>query len=257
MQHRKRALALLDFLVVNAIVAVLVALFLPAVNQARGRQTSSACLSNEMRIGKACMAYVDDSDGTFPMNRLTVTGGTWTWKRAIFPYVKRYDTFKCPGVMNYFAVDPGTGAKGDDSNSLPAYRSDSTQWLPASYAYSGGFFFETVGGTTTRPRKRGEIDDPAHTLLVLNSRMSYPDLGPWMMSTYCDLKGNTTTTSHKFGPFVAHNGRIPVLFADGHVAAVKLIETIQPVDMWKSSQAGYQTQAQLLAIAQNMADEYK
>lgn len=255
MRNHTRALLFIDFLVVNAICAIVVALLFPVLPRARERSAMSACISNEMRIGKACLAYVEDNDGTFPLNRLAVTGGTWTWKRAIFPYVGSYERLKCPSVKNYFATNPQTGAKGDESNALPAYRSDKAQWLPASYGYSGGFFGDTTGGAI-RARRLRDLTDPAETLLILNTRMSYPDFGPWMMSAYSDLDGNQST-SPKYGPFVTHGGRIPVILADGPVKSVKLIETVQPIDLWKSNLPGYQTQAELLAIARNMADEYK
>jgi prepilin-type N-terminal cleavage/methylation domain-containing protein/prepilin-type processing-associated H-X9-DG protein len=256
MKTRFRGFTLIELLVVIAIIAILAAILFPVFAKARERAKTSACLNNEKQIGTACITYADDYDGTYPINRMAIVGGLWTWKRAIFPYINSYEAFKCPSVTEYWAVNPDTGAKGDESNLLPAYRNNKTLWMPASYGYSGGFFFETGGGGAARPRKMSEVKDPADTLFILNTRMSYPDLGPWMMSYYCDTKGNQSS-SHKLGPFVAHSGRIPIIMADGHVKALKLIETVQPDDMWKSNMVGYQTQNQLLAIAKNMADEYK
>jgi prepilin-type processing-associated H-X9-DG protein len=161
-------------------------------------------------------------------------------------------------VVEYNPINWETGARGDESNLLPAYRNDKSQWIATSYGYSGGFFFETGAGGSARPRRISEVKDPSNTMYILNTRLAYPDLGPWMMNVYCDLKGNrATTTGKKYGPFVAHFGRVNFIFADGHVAAKKLIETVTPVDMWKSGMAGYKTQNELLAIARQMADEYK
>ncbi len=151
------------------------------------------------------------------------------------------------------AINPGNGSRGDESNSIPEFRNDPSKWMPASYGYSGGFFFETGGSSTPKPRRQSEVKDPAGTLFILNTRMSWPDLGPWMMEVRCDLNGNQVSVS-KLGPFVAHNGRIPIIMADGHVKALKLSETVEPVDMWKHHQY---SQAALRSLLSRCADEYK
>jgi prepilin-type N-terminal cleavage/methylation domain-containing protein/prepilin-type processing-associated H-X9-DG protein len=261
MQDRKtRAFTLIELLVVIAIIAILAAILFPVFAKARERAKTSACINNEKQIGIACMTYADDYDATYPINRVAIVGGTWTWKRAIYPYVKSYDVFRCPSVLKYDARNPETGALGDESNSLAAYRNDKTQWMPTSYGYSGGFFFETgAGDGKSRPRKMSEVKDPAGTIFILNTRMSYPDLGPWMMADKCNLKGDDLGVGGNpaYGPFVAHGGRIPMIMADGHVAALKLIQTVLPNDMWKSNMTGYTTQQQLVALANQMANEYK
>ena len=265
MKNRFKAFTLIELLVVIAIIAILAAILFPVFAKARERAKTTACISNEKQIGLACMTYADDYDGTYPINRIPIVGGNWTWKRAISSYVKSYDVWKCPSVVNYWA---GTGGKkqpassifvGDESNSLPQFRNDRTQWLPASYGYNGGFFFESANDKDVRPRKLSEVKDPSGTLMILNTRMAYPDLGPWMLTDKCDLNGVDLTAggNPKYGPFVAHNGRIPIIMADGHVQALKLIQTVQPTDMWKARDNRYDTQAKLLLIVNGMADEYK
>lgn len=262
MKNRNKGFTLIELLVVIAIIAILAAILFPVFAKARERAKTSACLNNEKQIGLACMSYADDYDGVYPPNRIPVVGGTWTWKRAIQPYLKSFDVWKCPSVTTYMAVEPGgSGVKGDESNTLPAYRNDPSQWLPASYGYSGGFFFED-NGTRRILHHLSDVKEPANTLFILNTRMSYPDLGPWMMSVKSDLKGsdlgqNTANSGWYYGPFVAHSGRIPIIMADGHVQALKLIQTVTPTDMWKSFNPAYSTQQQLLAIANNMANEYR
>jgi prepilin-type N-terminal cleavage/methylation domain-containing protein/prepilin-type processing-associated H-X9-DG protein len=258
-----KAFTLIELLVVIAIIAILAAILFPVFAKARERAKTTACISNEKQIGLACMTYADDYDATYPINRVAIVGGTWTWKRAIQPYLKSFDVWRCPSVIKYDAVNPQTGTPGDESNTLPAYRNDKSQQLPASYGYSGGFFFDTgAGDGKTRPRRMSEVKDPAGTIFILNTRMSYPDLGPWMMSVRSNLKGedkgqNILGQGWFYGPFVAHNGRIPMVMADGHVQALKLIQTVQPNDMWKSNMTGYQTQAQLLSFVNRKTDEYR
>jgi prepilin-type N-terminal cleavage/methylation domain-containing protein/prepilin-type processing-associated H-X9-DG protein len=252
MNSKRNGFTLIELLVVIAIIAILAAILFPVFAKARERAKTSACISNEKQIGVGVMMYTDDYDQTYPLNRVAVRGGYWTWKRAVFSYINSYDVFKCPSVTNYMARNPQTNALGDESNTLPAYKDNPAQQMPTSYGYAGGFFFSD-GGRAQRPRRMSEVKDPSGTLFILNTRMSYPDLAPWEINAYCDLKGNESTDP-KYGPFVTHAGRIPIIMADGHVKALKLIETIQPVDMWKSKDY---TQKDLLGLAAKMADEYK
>ncbi|HEY3413549.1 MAG TPA: DUF1559 domain-containing protein [Armatimonadota bacterium] len=259
MRIRLKAFTLIELLVVIAIIAILAAILFPVFAKARERAKTTSCISNEKQIGIACMSYADDNDGTYPPNRVPIVGGTWTWKRAIQPYLKSFDVWRCPSVTNYF---PGLGGvkqawpnQGDESNTLPQFRNDRSQALPASYGYSGGFFFED-NGSRRIIHHLSDVKDPSGTLFILNTRMAWPDLGPWMMNVRCDQNGIQVSQS-KLGPFVAHNGRIPIIMADGHVQALKLIQTVVPNDMWKSLNPAYDTSAKLMPIVNGMADEYR
>lgn len=57
---------LIELLVVISIIAVLVSLLLPALNQARSRARQVACLSNLRQVGIAMYGYAVDNDDYFP-----------------------------------------------------------------------------------------------------------------------------------------------------------------------------------------------
>lgn len=59
---RGAAFTLVELLVVIAVIALLVGLLLPALNQAKARSRSVACKSNLRQIGLAMTMYVDDFD---------------------------------------------------------------------------------------------------------------------------------------------------------------------------------------------------
>ena len=259
-----RGFPLIELLVVIAIIAILAAILFPVFAKARERAKTTACISNLKQIGLAVMTYTDDYDGTYPKNRNYPGIPGYTWKRAIYPYVKSFEAFKCPSVTTpYNDINTNT-VPGDESNTMPQYRTDKSQWMPASYAYCGGFFHEASSGSE-RPRRTSEVKEPAGTLFIINSRLALPDLGPWTM----DWGTNTSAPKHtgeisygnganyKFGAYASHNGRIPFVMADGHVAALKLWDTVYPNDMWKSNVSGYTTAAQLQVIAQRCSKEYR
>ena len=261
---KRKAFTLIELLVVIAIIAILAAILFPVFAKARERAKTTACLSNLKQIGIAVMQYTDDYEGTYPKNRHYDGVGMqyWTWKRAIFPYVKTYEAFRCPSITakGLWAAYNDNGAPGDESNLMPEFYKDKTKatWMPVGYAYSGGFFHESSDGTgREKPRKLSQVKDPANVLFILNSRSSFPDLGPWMMSSRYDINGNQVTTSN-YGPFVAHTGRVPFIMADGHVKALKMMETVTPIDMWQSKdpQFGCHTEMGLKARAAQLAKEY-
>lgn len=258
-KRASHAFTLIELLVVIAIIAILAAILFPVFAKARERAKLSQCVSNMRQLGIACKMYADDADETYPKNRNYAGAGMqyWTWKRAITPYVNSFDVYLCPSIQNpWCACDSGfaPGAKGDESNLNPKFVNDRSKWIPASYGYAAGFFHEGSSGAE-RPRKISEVKDPAGTLFVLNSRMGYPDLGPWMMNSRVDPKTGLGISTGKYGAFVSHvGGRLVFMMVDGHVTTMKLMDTVVPTDLWKHHDYPY---SQVKGWADGMAAEYK
>jgi prepilin-type N-terminal cleavage/methylation domain-containing protein/prepilin-type processing-associated H-X9-DG protein len=63
---RSRAFTLIELLVVIGIIAILVALLLPALNRARRQSRQVACLSNMRQLYQACVSYAAENKTAWP-----------------------------------------------------------------------------------------------------------------------------------------------------------------------------------------------
>ena len=71
----KQRFTLIELLVVIAIIAILAAILLPTLQQARERANATTCLNNYGQIGKAIGNYINENrDHIYPMGKATGTG---------------------------------------------------------------------------------------------------------------------------------------------------------------------------------------
>lgn len=92
---RRLAFTLIELLVVISIIALLIALLLPAIKLARESARTASCLSQLRQIGIGFRVYLDDHDQWFPYGVDYGYGGA-AWPMAIQQYLSNPDVWHCP-----------------------------------------------------------------------------------------------------------------------------------------------------------------
>lgn len=106
MRHCKRTFTLIELLVVIAIIAILAAMLLPALSQAREKGRQASCLNNCKQLILALHMYTDDWD-----EHLIPGSRDWAgtpWYTLLDQYIKSPGVWVCPSQDNpYIGLDYG------------------------------------------------------------------------------------------------------------------------------------------------------
>jgi prepilin-type N-terminal cleavage/methylation domain-containing protein len=142
---KRQAFTLIELLVVIAVIAVLMAMLMPALNLARDQGRKMKCAGNLRSLALANSVYVANNDDWTVPCRFTVKGNTtlWTSNRSFRKYIGYDETqvglstvqtpkkYKCQSDRQKASLHAYNVESGTTTGTLVSYGYNIEDWYPS------------------------------------------------------------------------------------------------------------------------------
>lgn len=222
----RRGVTLLELLVVVSVIAILGAILLPGLGQARQESRRAVCLANLHQVGLATEFYLDDNRGAY-----------WRYYRSEAEGRRWWFGFEADGP------GAGQGRPLDKSRAVLApYLGTHDRLQCPAFPYSGGCYFPKFAARSAsygfnlylgpvNPRmptaRRDQFAASTSSVFVFADGAHF-DFNPGMNEGHYIIHERDVRRPSGYGHF-RHRGRAMVLYMDGHSAGQPLRGPAHPV----------------------------
>ena len=226
----RKAFTLIELLVVISIIALLIAILLPALGKAKEETVWTQCLANQRSVSTANAAHAVDNKGLFIPSHNNVDRTNWAPvgldgpRRDTFrSYGYEDSTWQCPGRTFQVDYNPGTGR------------------LNHTYMYFAGMRKWRIGGTVYDAPAPISLEDATSERAMISDATIQPVTGSWQATNgyyYSDMQPHGSDFPDNRPSASNH------VFGDGSGSRIQASELIA-LHSWSNSRQPYWFQQDL------------